>query len=565
MHHLSVEFQAIILAGYGENLSTLSMDTPKALLPIANKPMIEYVLQWLENAGIQEIIVVGQAEHEKELGHYLSKVYESPYSNSRIDFVVSDDYGTVEAIRAAKDKIRTDCIIVGCDLITDVSLEFLLEKYRLNNPSVLCLLGDLPKMEQFNPGGGACGKEGKQHVALDNHNHSVVYLNSEEEVGNEIAISSRIFRRFGSINYYPQLKDKHVFIMKHWVVNWMLSREGKNSLKEDIIPMIVKSQFSASRVKKYHMDKYMPVPRSLYAPFQYGKSVTTSALIAAVLPEYAAINKTAPRGPTPTASSGQKSPGLLKLMLNPEMVKQKSVSDSSIADSVSDNSNLAPLKDSVLHDKSVSLQNTGKNKQKDGDIPISFIASVFVSPVSSLAAIPDSGKLDENKKPAYASNSLIKKELDKLGGTYCVRANSMASFIEMNRLMARLSTTKIPASVETHNAQIGNDCLIGEGCVIGVEGSKNNEKTSIKRCVIASHCFIGKGVKLANCVILDHARIEDYVRLEGCVVSSYAVIKEKCSLKECEVGRKYEVPPGLNGKSERFYEARIMSADESEA
>ncbi|CAG8566891.1 26072_t:CDS:2 [Gigaspora rosea] len=51
------KFQAIILAGYGHRLYPLSKDNnlPNALLPLANKPMLYYVLDWLERAGIFDI------------------------------------------------------------------------------------------------------------------------------------------------------------------------------------------------------------------------------------------------------------------------------------------------------------------------------------------------------------------------------------------------------------------------------------------------------------------------------------------------------------------------------
>lgn len=49
----SREFQAVILAGPGDDLSPLTSDTlPKALLPIGNKPIVEGVLKWLEEAQL---------------------------------------------------------------------------------------------------------------------------------------------------------------------------------------------------------------------------------------------------------------------------------------------------------------------------------------------------------------------------------------------------------------------------------------------------------------------------------------------------------------------------------
>jgi translation initiation factor eIF-2B subunit gamma len=47
------EFQAVILAGNGDDLSPLtSAGLPKALLPIGNRPIIEGVLRWLEEAQL---------------------------------------------------------------------------------------------------------------------------------------------------------------------------------------------------------------------------------------------------------------------------------------------------------------------------------------------------------------------------------------------------------------------------------------------------------------------------------------------------------------------------------
>jgi translation initiation factor eIF-2B subunit gamma len=47
------EFQAVILAGNGDDLSPLTCpDLPKALLPIGNKPLVEGVLRWIEDAQL---------------------------------------------------------------------------------------------------------------------------------------------------------------------------------------------------------------------------------------------------------------------------------------------------------------------------------------------------------------------------------------------------------------------------------------------------------------------------------------------------------------------------------
>lgn len=53
--HPSIGFQAVILCGPGLGLYPFTGsgpdDAPKALLPIANKPMLHYPLEWCEKAG----------------------------------------------------------------------------------------------------------------------------------------------------------------------------------------------------------------------------------------------------------------------------------------------------------------------------------------------------------------------------------------------------------------------------------------------------------------------------------------------------------------------------------
>ena len=57
-------FQALILCGPGASFSTFTSspkDIPKALLPIANRPMVWYPLEWCYRMG-----VTGRLQEEKE-------------------------------------------------------------------------------------------------------------------------------------------------------------------------------------------------------------------------------------------------------------------------------------------------------------------------------------------------------------------------------------------------------------------------------------------------------------------------------------------------------------------
>jgi len=51
--------QAVILAGgEGSRLRPLTRSRPKALIPVANRPILDYVIEAVTSAGIQDITVV---------------------------------------------------------------------------------------------------------------------------------------------------------------------------------------------------------------------------------------------------------------------------------------------------------------------------------------------------------------------------------------------------------------------------------------------------------------------------------------------------------------------------
>ena len=63
-----MEFTAAIVCGKGKALTPFSQarstGIPKPLLPIANKPMVQYVLDWCLQANFSRIIVLFEKEDE---------------------------------------------------------------------------------------------------------------------------------------------------------------------------------------------------------------------------------------------------------------------------------------------------------------------------------------------------------------------------------------------------------------------------------------------------------------------------------------------------------------------
>ena len=61
----------ILHGGFGTKLKPLTHTGPKQLIPVANKPISQYVLEDLRNSGITETaIILGNIHPEKTKEHY---------------------------------------------------------------------------------------------------------------------------------------------------------------------------------------------------------------------------------------------------------------------------------------------------------------------------------------------------------------------------------------------------------------------------------------------------------------------------------------------------------------
>jgi len=102
--------QAVILAaGEGSRLRPLTRSKPKAMLPVANRPIIEYVIDALLENGIRDIVTVVGYRKEDVIRH-LNRL------DAPIQIVVQErQLGTADALRAAEPEITEDFLVLPGD------------------------------------------------------------------------------------------------------------------------------------------------------------------------------------------------------------------------------------------------------------------------------------------------------------------------------------------------------------------------------------------------------------------------------------------------------------------
>lgn len=119
---------AVLMAGgLGTRLRPLTEDTPKPLLPVAGKPILERTIEHLQASGIEEIVITTR---------YLAEQIEE-YCGDGEQWNVGIDYlrererlGTAGALRLLEGSIDQPFLVMNGDLLTDFNVRSMFDFHR---------------------------------------------------------------------------------------------------------------------------------------------------------------------------------------------------------------------------------------------------------------------------------------------------------------------------------------------------------------------------------------------------------------------------------------------------
>jgi mannose-1-phosphate guanylyltransferase len=118
--------QALVLAGgEGTRLRPLTYTVPKPVLPLAGRPHIAYVIDWLVRHGVDDVII--SCGH---LAEGMRSALAALELGVQIRFAEEPDArGTAGAIRFAEDMLADRFLVLNGDILCDLDLTALIEQH----------------------------------------------------------------------------------------------------------------------------------------------------------------------------------------------------------------------------------------------------------------------------------------------------------------------------------------------------------------------------------------------------------------------------------------------------
>jgi mannose-1-phosphate guanylyltransferase len=113
--------QALVLAGgEGTRLRPLTLTLPKPVIPLAGRPFLTFMLDWLRRHGVDDVLLsCGYRSHDVE------RVLGGEHRGMRLRYVVEDEpLGTAGPLRLAADEgvLEDRILVLNGDCLTDIDL-----------------------------------------------------------------------------------------------------------------------------------------------------------------------------------------------------------------------------------------------------------------------------------------------------------------------------------------------------------------------------------------------------------------------------------------------------------
>src|SRR3954465_362828 len=140
--------QALVLAGgEGPRLPPLTLTTPKPVLPLAGRPFLSFMLDWLHGHQIEEVIL--------SLGFLSDAVHAGLgdiQSGMRLRYVHEDEpLGTAGPVRLAADEgiLAERFLVLNGDVLTDMDLTAELAQHDATGAAGTLALIEVDDVESY--------------------------------------------------------------------------------------------------------------------------------------------------------------------------------------------------------------------------------------------------------------------------------------------------------------------------------------------------------------------------------------------------------------------------------
>jgi mannose-1-phosphate guanylyltransferase/phosphomannomutase len=130
--------KAVIMAGgFGTRLRPLSTNIPKPMVPMANLPMLEHIVELLKKHNFTELIIMLYYQPEVITGYF----GDGSRFGVKIEYLKPDsDLGTAGCVKFTEEKLKERFLVISGDVLTDFDLTQAVKFHEEKNATATIVL-----------------------------------------------------------------------------------------------------------------------------------------------------------------------------------------------------------------------------------------------------------------------------------------------------------------------------------------------------------------------------------------------------------------------------------------
>ncbi|KAI9610160.1 hypothetical protein H4Q26_007159 [Puccinia striiformis f. sp. tritici PST-130] len=506
----STSYLAVILAGPGEGLFPLINNQPidsdeppqdqssKAALPLLNRPIIEFILEWIDQSGLTDILILASESQRTALNSIIKtrKINTTTTTTQtiKVEFIPDVEFlnhGTSGSLRWAIQRnlieychviyisknSRTDpssslkCSQV--DQIHDRKLISIVERHRTHQNLITSVFYE----RQANT---LDLRDGKTFAQLG-HTRSAIGDIIEPTRTRWIWINdgdkNEMIDKCPTSVLSSSLVPAHVFVCSPAVIDLLIGLPQLASFKHQFVPWLAKNQWQPGLLKKTALAS---------TKLDLPSDPLTEALLRSSTNPRPSSNR------HETVIKGHRTP--LTATSTPPMSRNFSY---------------------------LSL-----------DARVEQFSHQSLSHGTLKSAFDKAAPIKEDSITPFRCEYVLWIATD---GFVC-RANSVPGYAEINRTALKLDHERVQDRSQTRpsgppvpgTGTAGADSLLGSNVTLA-------DKSSVKKSIVGKNCSIGKSSKILNSILMEKVTIGEHVKIENCILTNNVVIGDRVELKDCEV------------------------------
>jgi len=138
---------AVLAGGLGTRLQGVLGALPKVLAPVAGRPFLDHLLDWLAGFGARRVVLCLGHRAERVLAH----LAHSPRTDlTLVPLIEPAPLGTAGAVRLARPHLSSDPVLVlNGDTFVDADLSAFLARHRAADSALSLLCARVPSIARF--------------------------------------------------------------------------------------------------------------------------------------------------------------------------------------------------------------------------------------------------------------------------------------------------------------------------------------------------------------------------------------------------------------------------------